>query len=213
MTEAPIEIPARRGKAAFVARRPDRHRHQHPWRAGRRHLGVQSRRPHRVHVDGAHAGATSLHLIPQPRRYPAHQPAPADPDLDRRYLRRHPRHADRRLRPLSLRVARLRRTITTTAPTISLAGMRELGLMPPETPSPLNLFMNIPWTPRRQLVVRGPPRSMPGSYVRAARRDGSGDRVFRLSAGHPADQRQGRKTGRGAFYHQLNQQGDSRSDA
>ena len=25
-------------------------------------------------------------------------------------------------------------------------GMAELGLTPPETPSPLNLFMNIPWT-------------------------------------------------------------------
>ena len=26
------------------------------------------------------------------------------------------------------------------------AGMAELGLVPPEVPSPLNLFMNIPWT-------------------------------------------------------------------
>jgi uncharacterized protein YcgI (DUF1989 family) len=44
------------------------------------------------------------------------------------------------------------------------AGLGELGLRPPETPSPLNLFMNIP-------VIDGnaidflPPVSTPGSYV------------------------------------------------
>jgi len=44
------------------------------------------------------------------------------------------------------------------------AGLGELGLQPPETPSPLNLFMNIP-------VIDGnaidflPPVSTPGSYV------------------------------------------------
>ena len=44
------------------------------------------------------------------------------------------------------------------------AGLAELGLQPPETPSPLNLFMNIP-------VIDGnaidflPPVSTPGSYV------------------------------------------------
>jgi len=43
-------------------------------------------------------------------------------------------------------------------------GMRELGLAPPETPSPLNLFMNIPWTPDGMLSFE-PPVSTPGSYV------------------------------------------------
>ena len=44
------------------------------------------------------------------------------------------------------------------------AGLAELGLSPPETPAPLNLFMNIP-------VIDGnaidylPPVSTPGSYV------------------------------------------------
>jgi uncharacterized protein YcgI (DUF1989 family) len=44
------------------------------------------------------------------------------------------------------------------------AGLAELGLMPPETPAPLNLFMNIP-------VIDGnaidflPPVSTPGSYI------------------------------------------------
>ena len=43
-------------------------------------------------------------------------------------------------------------------------GMRELGFTPPETPSPLNLFMNIPWTPDGQLSFEAPV-STPGSYV------------------------------------------------
>lgn len=43
-------------------------------------------------------------------------------------------------------------------------GMRDLGLAPPETPSPLNLFMNIPWTTEGALSFE-PPVSTPGSYV------------------------------------------------
>jgi uncharacterized protein YcgI (DUF1989 family) len=43
-------------------------------------------------------------------------------------------------------------------------GLRELGLTPPETPSPLNLFMNIPWTEKGALSF-DPPVSTPGSYV------------------------------------------------
>ena len=42
--------------------------------------------------------------------------------------------------------------------------MRALGLVPPETPSPLNLFMNIPWTAEGGLSF-DPPVSTPGSYV------------------------------------------------
>jgi uncharacterized protein len=44
------------------------------------------------------------------------------------------------------------------------AGLRELGLVPPETPSPLNLFMNIPWTADGQLTFEAPPPK-PGGYV------------------------------------------------
>jgi uncharacterized protein len=43
-------------------------------------------------------------------------------------------------------------------------GMRGLGLTAPETPSPLNLFMNIPWTPDGGLSF-DPPVSTPGCHV------------------------------------------------
>jgi len=43
-------------------------------------------------------------------------------------------------------------------------GMGELGLIPPETPSPLNLFMNIPVIDGNAIDVL-PPISTPGSYV------------------------------------------------
>jgi uncharacterized protein YcgI (DUF1989 family) len=44
------------------------------------------------------------------------------------------------------------------------AGMAELGLKEPETPSPLNLFMNIPWTEKGALTLERPV-SKPGDYV------------------------------------------------
>ena len=44
------------------------------------------------------------------------------------------------------------------------AALKELGLAPPETPSPLNLFMNIPWTRAGSLSFE-PPVSKPGSHV------------------------------------------------
>ncbi len=44
------------------------------------------------------------------------------------------------------------------------AAMRELGLTPPETPSPLNLFMNIPVIDGNAIDVL-PPVSTPGSHV------------------------------------------------
>ncbi|HTZ37783.1 MAG TPA: DUF1989 domain-containing protein, partial [Stellaceae bacterium] len=43
-------------------------------------------------------------------------------------------------------------------------GLRELGLVPPETPSPLNLFMNIPVIDGNAIDVL-PPVSTPGSHV------------------------------------------------
>ncbi len=49
--------------------------------------------------------------------------------------------------------------------TDNLAGaMYELGLAAPETPSPLNVFMNIPWTEDGELSF-DPPESKPGDYV------------------------------------------------
>ena len=44
------------------------------------------------------------------------------------------------------------------------AAMQGLGLTPPECPSPLNLFMNIPWTPNGKLSF-DPPTTKPGDYV------------------------------------------------
>ena len=44
------------------------------------------------------------------------------------------------------------------------AAMAELGLKKPRTPSPLNLFMNIPWTGDGALSF-DPPRTKPGDYV------------------------------------------------
>jgi uncharacterized protein YcgI (DUF1989 family) len=46
------------------------------------------------------------------------------------------------------------------------AGMAELGLVPAEVPSPLNLFMNIPWSADGTLGFAAPPRPIPGGYVR-----------------------------------------------
>ncbi len=44
------------------------------------------------------------------------------------------------------------------------AALHELGLTPPETPSPLNLFMNIPWDDAGRLAFAAPV-SKAGDYV------------------------------------------------
>jgi uncharacterized protein YcgI (DUF1989 family) len=44
------------------------------------------------------------------------------------------------------------------------AALSELGLRPPETPSPLNLFMNIPWTDTGGLAFEEP-KTKEGDYV------------------------------------------------
>ena len=44
-------------------------------------------------------------------------------------------------------------------------GMRDLGLEPPEVPSPFNLFMNIPWTQDGDLSFAAPPKPIPGGFV------------------------------------------------
>jgi uncharacterized protein YcgI (DUF1989 family) len=46
------------------------------------------------------------------------------------------------------------------------SALGELGLMPPEVPSPLNLFMNIPWTLDGALAFAAPPKPVPGGHVR-----------------------------------------------
>ncbi len=44
------------------------------------------------------------------------------------------------------------------------AAMKEIGLKAPETPSPWNLFMNIPWSADGALAFE-PPLTRPGDYV------------------------------------------------
>ena len=44
--------------------------------------------------------------------------------------------------------------------------MKELGLDAPEVPSPLNLFMNIPWGMDGRLSFAAPPQPVPGGYVK-----------------------------------------------
>jgi len=44
------------------------------------------------------------------------------------------------------------------------AAMKELGLQAPETPSPLNLFMNIPWTMNGEITFEAPV-TKPGDTV------------------------------------------------
>jgi uncharacterized protein len=46
------------------------------------------------------------------------------------------------------------------------SALAELDLIPPETPSPLNLFMHIPWTADGTLSFAAPPRPVPGGYVK-----------------------------------------------
>ena len=77
------------------------------------------------------------------------------------------------------------------------AAMQALGLTPPECPSPLNLFMNIPWTPRQALL-----RSADHQARRLrdpARRARLHRRHVGLPAGHPADQRPDRHDDRSAL--------------
>ena len=43
--------------------------------------------------------------------------------------------------------------------------LAEFGLSPLHVPSPLNLFMNIPWSQEGVLSFAAPPKSLPGGYV------------------------------------------------
>jgi len=46
-----------------------------------------------------------------------------------------------------------------------IAALADLDMTSPHVPSPLNLFMNIPWTGRGGLSFAAPPKPVPGSYV------------------------------------------------
>ena len=113
---------------------------------------------------------------PAARRHAAYQPAPADPDADRGHFRRHPRHADRRLRPLSLRACSAARISRQLHRQSARRRWRSSASTPPEMPSPLNLFMNIPWMLDGTLAFAAPPQARAGRLCGAARRDGSASR-------------------------------------
>jgi uncharacterized protein len=164
MAETLIEIPARRGKAAFVAAGQvvtviNTHGEQvvDTWAFNRTDLGE--------FMSNEHTRAHSLHLIPRPgdilrtnRRRPImtmiedtsggiHDTLIAACDKHRYAF---------------LGVEGYHDNCTDNL----FAGLRELGLVPPEVPSPLNLFMNIPWTADGALSFEAPPQPLPGGYVR-----------------------------------------------
>ena len=62
------------------------------------------------------------------------------------------------------------------------ASLAELGLVPPEVPAPLNLFMNIPVVDDGRVEVR-PAGQYARQLCRAARRDRLHRRLFSLPAG------------------------------
>jgi len=92
------------------------------------------------------------------------------------------------------------RAITDNCTDNLFAGMNEIGLVPPEVPSPLNLFMNIPWSADGTLGFAAPPRPVPGGYVKLRVEM---DLVIAFSACPqdilPINGKAG-KTGRGALY-------------
>ncbi len=158
-----IEIPARRGKAAFVAKGQtvkviNTHGEQvvDTWAFNREDLAE--------FMSNEHTRPHTLHLIPKPgdilrtnKRRPIltltedtsggiHDTLIAACDCHRYKF---------------LGVEEYHDNCTDNL----FAGMKELGLTPPEVPSPLNLFMNIPWTADGGLAFGAPPKPIPGGYV------------------------------------------------
>jgi uncharacterized protein len=164
MTNGLIEIPARRGQAAIVAAGQvvtviNTHGEQvvDTWAFNRADLGE--------FMSNEHTRAHSLHLIPRPgdvlrtnRRRPImtlledtsggiHDTLIAACDKHRYAFLGFEGYHDNCTDNL-------------------FAGMQALGLVPPEVPSPLNLFMNIPWSADGVLSFEAPPRPLPGGHVR-----------------------------------------------
>jgi len=160
----PIEIPARRGKAAFVGQGQtitviNTHGEQvvDTWAFNRADLGE--------FMSMEHTRAHTLRLVPRPgdalrtnRRRPiltltedtsggVHDTLIAACDRWRYAFLGVQGHHDNCTDNL-------------------FAAMADLGLKPSEVPSPLNLFMNIPWTAEGALEFAAPPRPVPGGHVR-----------------------------------------------
>jgi uncharacterized protein len=164
MTQSLIEISARRGKAAFVAAGQvitviNTHGEQvvDTWAFNRNDLSE--------FMSNEHTRAHSLHLVPKPGdvlRTNKRRPILTLTEDTSGGIHDTLIAACDRYRYAFLGVEDYHDNCTDNL----FAGMRELGLEPAEVPSPLNLFMNIPWTADGQLGFEAPPRPMPGSYVR-----------------------------------------------
>ncbi len=162
MTQTPIAIPARRGKAAMVAagqsiRVINTHGEQvvDTWAFNRQDMTE--------FMSMEHTRATTHHLIPR---------------IGDALLTNHRRPILTLLEDTAggihdtlmaacdrYRYTELGCTDYHDNCTDNLAqGLADLGLVSPETPSPLNLFMNIPWTTGGNLSFDAPV-STPGCYV------------------------------------------------
>ena len=149
-----IEIPARRGKAAFVSAGQivtviNTHGEQvvDTWAFNRADLGE--------FMSNQHTRARSLHLVPKPGevlRTNKRRPILTMTEDTSGGIHDTLIAACDRYRYAFLGVESHHDNCTDNL----FAGMAELGLVPTEVPSPLNLFMNI----------AAPPRPVPGGYVR-----------------------------------------------
>ncbi len=180
MTNFRIEIPARRGKAAFVLAGQtvtviNTHGEQvvDTWAFNHADLGE--------FMSNEHTRAHSLHLVPKPGdvlRTNKRRPILTLTDDTSGGIHDTLIAACDCYRYAFLGVEGYHDNCTDNL----FAGMSELGLVPPEVPSPLNLFMRF-----RSAAATCTRRLCP-----VAGGDGSGDRLLRVSARHPADQRQSR---------------------
>jgi len=158
-----IEIPARRGKAAFVAAGQhvsviNTHGEQvvDTWAFNRADLAE--------FMSNEHTRAHSLHLVPRPGdvlRTNKRRPILTLVEDTSGGIHDTLIAACDRYRYAFLGIEGHHDNCTDNL----FAAMAALGLTPGEVPSPLNLFMNIPWTVEGALSFE-PPVSTPGSYIR-----------------------------------------------
>src|SRR5258708_2275031 len=163
MSDPLIEIPARRGKAALVVAGQvitvvNTHGEQvvDTWAFNRADLGEV--------MSNEHTRAHSLHPVPRPGdvlRTNKRRPILTLTEDTSGGIHDTLIAACDRYRYAFLGVQSYHDNCTDNL----FAGMKELGLVPPEVPSPLNLFMNIPWSADGTLGFAAPPRPVPGGYV------------------------------------------------
>ena len=193
-----IEIPARRGKAAFVAAGQtvtviNTHGEQvvDTWAFNRADLSE--------FMSNEHTRAHSLHLVPRPGdALRTNQRRPILTLMEDTSGGVHDTliAACDRYRYALLGVVGHHDNCTDNL----FACMAELGLTPPEVPSPLNLFMNIPWDAGGSAGICRAAAARPRRLCSLPRGDGSRHRLLGLPAGPPADQRHGGQDGRGSLH-------------